>query len=410
VAHTLKLTKTAVAKANYSGAGSQRVVIWDSALSGFGLRVYPTGRKAYVLSYRHHGRKRLMVIGSPSELSVQDAREKAARKKVDLSDGIDPLTEKNKRNKTDLFENFADAYLADYASQKKSVRDDKSMIKKLIKPVFGAIPLKDIQREDIAKLHRKIGRQINKRTDKPKIYRANRVLALLSKMFEFAITEGYLPETHPNPAKRIKKFPEESRDTWIAPEQLPRLAEALDKEQNTVARDAIWLYLLTGLRKSELLKLHWSDIDFNRNEIRLPDTKNGRRHYLPLSAEALTKLNSMPRIVDNPYVLPGAIDGRHLVNIDKPWQRIRKAADLKHVRLHDLRRTLGSWLASSGNSLHLIGRVLNHSNTSTTQIYARFGQDTVRTALDQHGKQIMGAARKTKPAPVEDLRKTTGAK
>ena len=403
VAHTKKLTKSVVDKAVYEGDGNQRCVIWDTALSGFGLRVYPTGRKAYVLSYRHHGRKRLMVINSPSAQHVQDARDAAARKKVELLDGIDPLTEKKKHNKAELFEDFTAAYIADHASQKKSGRNDISMIENVINPAFGSIPLKDIDREDIAKLHRKIGRQINSRTEKPKIYRANRILALLSKMFEFAITEGYLPETHPNPAKRIKKFKEESRDTWIAPEQVPKLAQALDNEQNSVARDAIWLYLLTGLRKSELLTLRWEDIDFHRNEVRLPDTKAGRRHYLPLSAEAQTILESMPRVVNNPYVLPGAKEGHHLVNIDKPWQRIRKAAGMEHVWLHDLRRTLGSWLASNGKSLPLIGRVLNHSNTSTTQVYAHFGQDTVRAALDQHGKEIMGAARNAKSADVEKL-------
>ena len=349
-----------------------------------------------------------MVIGGVSELSVQKAREKAARKKVELSDGTDPLSEKRKRNEAELFRDFAVAFISDHASQKKSGRNDESMINSMINPEFGTIPLKDIDREDITKLHRKIGSEINPRTNKPKVYRANRVLALLSKMFEFAITEGYLPETHPNPAKRVKKFKEESRDTWISPEQLPKLAQALDKEQNPVARDAIWLYLLTGLRKSELLTLRWSDVDFNRNEIRLGDTKPGRRHYLPISSEARAKLESIYRIVDNPHVLPGAVEGKHLVNIDKPWQRIRKAAGLEHVRLHDLRRTLGSWLAASGNSLHLIGRVLNHSNTCTTQIYARFGQDTVRSALDQHGKQIMGAAGISKTAKVEKFSDTAG--
>ncbi len=77
-----------------------------------------------------------------------------------------------------------------------------------------------------------------------------------------------------------------------------------------------------------------------------------------------------------------------MINIDKPWQRIRKEADLNDVRLHDLRRTVGSWLAQSGNSLHLIGKVLNHSNQSTTAIYSRFGQDSVRNALEHHGELV----------------------
>ncbi len=89
-----------------------------------------------------------------------------------------------------------------------------------------------------------------------------------------------------------------------------------------------------------------------------------------------------------------------LVNIDKPWQRIRKRANINDVRIHDLRRTLGSWLAQSGNSLHLIGRILNHADQKTTQVYARFQQDNLRTALDQHGSQIMGIAGKRPTAEI----------
>ena len=76
------------------------------------------------------------------------------------------------------------------------------------------------------------------------------------------------------------------------------------------------------------------------------------------------------------------------------------------VRLHDLRRTLGSWLAQSGNSLHLIGKVLNHSDIKTTAIYARFGEDSVRAALEQHGAKIMGAAGITPSADVTEIKRT----
>ena len=104
-------------------------------------------------------------------------------------------------------------------------------------------------------------------------------------------------------------------------------------------------------------------------------------------------LEKIPKQQDNPYILPGHINGKHLVNISKPWNRIRKDANLENVRLHDLRRTVGSWLAQSGNSLHLIGKVLNHSNQNTTAVYARFAQDHVREALENHGKLLIEAAK-----------------
>jgi integrase len=173
---------------------------------------------------------------------------------------------------------------------------------------------------------------------------------------------------------------------------LPKLVEAINKEPNTYVVAAIWLYLLTGVRREELLTLKWSDIDMERRELKLSDTKNGKDHYLPLSSAAMDILNNLQRIEGNPFVIAGKKDGCHLVNIFVPWQRIRKAAGLEDVRLHDLRRSVGSWLAQSGSSLHLIGKVLNHSNQSTTAIYARFGQDHVRDALEQHGQLITGMA------------------
>ena len=175
-------------------------------------------------------------------------------------------------------------------------------------------------------------------------------------------------------------------------------------------------------------------MDTKRAELRFADTKAGRTHYIPLSAPALALSRAIPRTPGNPYILPGkgpraatsdekAKAPAHLVNVSKPWNRVKTAATLARwreepeaaaesldlppaiddLRLHDLRRTVGSWLAQAGNSLHLIGRVLNHTNASTTQAYARFREDTVRTALEQHGARIIGSAGLTPPAEVAAL-------
>jgi integrase len=222
-------------------------------------------------------------------------------------------------------------------------------------------------------------------------------------MFELAELWGVVDEGTPNPTRKIQKFKEEKRDRWITPEELPRLMEAINQEPNEAAKYAIWLYLLTGLRKEKLLAAKWTDIDHGRKEIKIEDTKNGKTHYLPLSAAALALLEQIPQLPDNPHIITGRNDGAHLVNISKPWGRIRKAAGIEDVRIHDLRRTVGSWMAQAGNSLHLIGRVLSHSNTSTTAIYARFGQDSVRDALERYGQQILGAAGLVPAAPVTPI-------
>jgi integrase len=237
----------------------------------------------------------------------------------------------------------------------------------------------------VAALHGRIGQ------DTP--YEANRTLALLSKMFELARRWGFVLENAANPARGIDRFREYKRDRWVTPEELPRVTVAIAQESNLYVRAAIWLYLLTGVRKTELLKACWADVDVTRCELRLPQTKAGRTHYVPLSLPAINLLQSLPREVENPYILPSTkIPGRHLVNIEKPWRRVRRAAGIEDVRLHDLRRTVGSWLAQAGNSLPLIGRVLNHTDPKTTAIYARLGDDPARQALEDHAQRITKVA------------------
>jgi len=374
----VKLTRKFIDAQSFNGKAQH--IIWDDAVPGFGVRIYPTGKKSYVLSYRHHNRKSIMVVGSYSVLTVDAARNKAKAYLVDLNNGINPLHEKKKERQGKLIKDLCKAYIERHAVNKKSSADDISRIERFIVPEWGNLLVTSIKRADVAALHTKLGKHGH--------YQANRVYSLLSKMFNLARVWGFVPEEHVNPCYGIEKYKEEKRDRFVSHEEFPGLVEAIDAELNQSVVSAIWLYLLTGVRKDELLTLKWADVDLERKELKLTDTKNGKDHYLPLSAPAIDVLNQIPRIEGNPYVIVGKNPGCHLVNIDKPWQRIRKAAGLEDVRLHDLRRTVGSWLAQSGNSLHLIGKVLNHSNQSTTAIYSRFGQDNVRDVLEQHGQQV----------------------
>src|SRR5262249_47517799 len=275
---------------------------------------------------------------------------------------------------------LCEAYLERHASRKRSAHDDRRRIAQHILPTWGHRKADSITRADVAALHTKIGQHAP--------YEANRIVALLSKMFELARRWGFVPENAVNPARGIDKFKEQKRDRWVTQEELPRLAAAITQEPSLYVRAAIWLYLLTGVRKTELLKARWEDVDFARGELRLSETKAGRIHYVPLSPPALALLCALPREEGNPYLLPGAKTGRHLVNIEKPWRRVRKSAGVEDVRLHDLRRTVGSWLAEAGHNLPLIGRILNHTDPKTTAIYARLGDDPARRALVEHGQRI----------------------
>lgn len=374
----MKLTKKFIDAQEYNG--SAKHIIWDGELKGFGVRLYPTGNKSFVMDYRIHNRKTLMVIGSYSKLTLDQARKDAKAKFAELAKGINPLQKRQEERQGNLIRDLCLAYIERHASNKKSGKDDISRIERFIIPAWGNQQIINIKRSDIVALHIKLGVQGK--------YQANRVYSLLSKMLNLARIWGFVPEEHINPCFGIEKFKEEKRDRFVSQEEFPRLAQAIDNELNQTVASAIWLYLLTGVRKDELLTLKWEDVDLVRKEIKLHDTKNGKNHYLPLSNAAIDVIQKIQRIDGNPFVIVGKNEGQHLVNIDKPWQRIRREAGLEDVRLHDLRRTVGSWLAESGNSLHLIGKVLNHSNQSTTAIYARFGQESVREALDLHGELI----------------------
>lgn len=401
----MKLTKSAIDRLVYAktprNQGARTTypqdIYWDDDLPGFGIRIYPTGKKSFVLFYRAKGRQHMMTLGPYGPITLDQARSSARKQLADIIDGGDPLTTRKHAARGEKVLDLCLTYLERHARvHKKSVRDDESRIRRHIIPAWGNHQIRSITRTDVAAMHHQIGQQAP--------YEANRVLALVRTMFKLARQWGYLDNNAANPAHDITMFKEKKRDRWLTPEELPRLAEAINNVTNIYARAAMWMYLLTGARKSELLNATWDTVDWHRKELCIPNTKSGRVHYVPLSGPALALLGDLPQHATNPYVFVGHKQGHHLVNIEKPWRAVRKAAGVEDVRLHDLRRTVGSWLAQAGNSLHLIGRVLNHSNQSTTAIYAQFGQDHVREALESHSHRILGAAGLKPAADVISLK------
>ena len=403
----MRLTKRDVEKLVYSAENGKQQILWDkdgtgagAPLSGFGIRVYPSGKKSYVLFYRVTGRQHIKVVGQHGPLTLEQARERAKIDVVTTMDNKDPLAEKRLAKQGITFKDFCPVYIERHAKKKKRTwQADQRRIDKYLLTTLGPLLLASIAKRDITRLYESLV------CDYP--YEANRMIQQLSKMFEFAKEQGFISDQTFNVTRGVKTFKEVKRDRWVTPEELPLLAKAINEEVNIYGRFGLWLYLLTGLRRGELLKIRWDDVDLQRKILTLVETKNGKTHYLPLSGPAINLFNEIPRLDGNPYVLPGKFEGQHLVNIEKIWFRVREKAGLysedknKVVRLHDLRRTLGSWLAQSGNSLHLIGRVLNHSSQSTTAIYARFAQDHVRDALDKHAESLMVAA--GDQAPVKSV-------
>ena len=378
----MALTKRMIDSATYKGQSTvaangkkrwSRDIRWDDKIPGFGLIIYPSGRKAFVLNYRGPNRReRLITIGLYGPFTVHQARDRAHKLLVEVKDGGDPL--KERRALPDLsVREFADRYMERHSRpQKRTWKEDERRLKSHILPAFGSRALTDVRRADITRLHSAIGAE-------PPV-EANRVLTLVGGIFAKAESWGYVPEGHPNPARGIGRFKERSRDRWLRPEEVERLLAAVAEETDPYVRAAFRLYLQTGLRKGELLQLQWQDIDFKRAELRIPYTKSGRPHSLSLTETALAILLELPRSNHSDWVFPGH-GTNHRKDLKRPWQRIRKRAGLDGVTIHDLRRTVGSWMAQAGVPLQVIGEVLNHRHPDVTRIYARLAEDQGRHAL-----------------------------
>ena len=203
---------------------------------------------------------------------------------------------------------------------------------------------------------------------------------------------GLVPRDQLNPTVGIKWFPERRRRRYITTVEMLEFIRSLEAEDNEYARHGLWLLLLTGLRSIELLKAKWTDIDWDAGTLFAGLTKNGEPLLAPLSDAALARLGMIPRIANNPYIICGLKRGKPLTNFGHPLRRVLAQAGLQNIRVHDLRRTVGSWLAQSGVSLHLIGDVLNRRDLRTTLGYAYFQTQQRRNVLNDHGSKVLSLA------------------
>lgn len=361
-------------------------IIWDSDLKGFGIRIYPNGAKSWLVDFTINRKRSRRIIGDYDRVTPEAARNHAKKLLSEAALNVNPFEKDDEARKQLNLRDFAIEYMVRHGNLKKSSRDDGSRLKTDILPKMGCKRLSDIKRQDVALLHGFVGKR--------SIYQANRALALLSKMFNLATLWGYLPEGHQNPCRGIEKFKEESRERFLNTEEMGRLLETVRKHRNPYIRAIILLDILTGLRLGEMLALKWSDIDEENKQIVLHRTKQGRKHYVPLTDDAMKIIWDIPELHGNPYLFPGHKKGSHLTDIKRPWTEIRTEAGLMDIHYHDLRRSLGSWLIQDGASLALVGKILGHSQASTTQIYARFLKDSGRHELEKHSIRIASVEKK----------------
>jgi len=391
-----KVTKRSV-EALMAGPDGAESVLWDSELRGFGVRVQRGGVRSYVLQYRAGDRRgaplRKLTIGRHgSPWTPETARREARRLLGAIADGTDPAAARAEWREAPTMADLAQRFLSEHAEAKRkptTAAEYRRLVDKVILPALGARRAADVTRAEIAKLHHGL-------RDSP--YQANRVLAVLSKMFNLAERWGLRPDGS-NPCRHIEKFGERKRERMLSASELSRLGEALARHDGSpFVVGAVKLLIFTGARLDEILGLRWDWVDLNRGETQLPDSKSGAK-TLHLPPPALAVLAALPRVEGNPHVIVGHRAGAPLVNLEKPWRAIRTSAGLDDVRLHDLRHAFASIAASSGLGLPIIGKILGHTQPATTARYAHLASNPVKAAAAAVAEKIASAMNSISHSP-----------
>jgi len=393
-ARSARLSKRSVDAAE---AEDVRYIVWDKELKGFGLRVEPSGTKTYICRYRagggRRGTLRQFKIGTHGKLTPDQARDAAAGVLAKAELGQDPQAVKTAYREGLTIAELCDLYLAEGVSSKKesTLKLDRIRIARHIKPRLGTMKVAEVDRGDIERLMQDVGSGKIRGEATPHTRggkgAASRTVGLLSGIFTFAVARKLRSD---NPAKGIKRFADGRRERFLSPKELAKLGEVLAQAEVRGARPGhiaiLRLLALTGTRKNEIARLRWAEVDAEGGYLRLDDSKTGRK-VVPLGAPALTILAETPRAGD--WVFP---DPKHpnepIRGLDWAWVGIRNEAGMPELRIHDLRHSFASVALAGGSGLHLIGKLLGHADTSSTQRYAHLADDPLKAAADRVAQTI----------------------
>ena len=439
-----------MAKINFTKVNIEKLPIpangyayhYDVKTRGLAVRISPKGTINFLVYRKINGKPERIPLGRYPDLSIEKARGKAGGINSAIAEGENPADKTRQQRKEmklgELFKEYIDRHAK---PNKRTWQGDEKLFHRHIGNLANK-KLATIERNDIAKLHGKIS--------KTAPITANRFIALLSSVFSRAIEWGYYEKI--NPSSSIRRNPEKSRDRFLQSNELKYFFDALSIEPNEIIKNYLLTSLLTGARRSNVIAMRWKNINFERAEWRIEETKNGSSQTVPLSPEVVSILldiqNAQNKNKENneltEFVFPGSGKTGHLVEPKKGWHRIKLRAkalgfidaiakkskwnkkkslaeyenarchpdeviqkyletgnnlgvsseqyDISDLRIHDLRRTLGSWQAKAGASLSVIGKSLNHKSVNTTAIYARLDLDPVRESIDKATSDMLGAA------------------
>ena len=372
-----KLQYRSLSKRTVDGlsVADKEVIFWDRELRGFGVRVYPSGAKVYLVQSRGPGGSKRIALGRHGVIPAGRARQRAALVIGRIKAGEEPEAAAAARASAgSTVAELAGRYLSEHVAVRckpNTVTGYRQLIDRHVVPLLGKQPISALGREHVADLHYRL-----RRTPMA----ANQAVDALSRMLNQAEAWGLVPPGG-NPCRFVAKYRMRRLERFLTEEEFRRLGRTLDalEAEGRVpvhAAAALRLLMLTGCRRSEIMTLPWEDVHLEANEIRLRDSKTGPR-VMPLSPGAARLLASLPRDAGNPWVIAGRKPGTRLTHIAYYWYRVRERAGLDDVRIHDLRHSFASRALALGESLPTIGKLLGHSKIQTTARYAHLARDSV---------------------------------
>jgi integrase len=352
-----------------------RVEYRDAVTPGLVLRVTAGGAKSFSLFRRVNGQPARVTLGTFPAMTVENAQRRSREFQGQIVMGVDPRDAKRKNREEPTFSSLFQFWLDTHAKQhKRTWAEDERQYKTFLKPWAGR-KLSTIKKADVQALHAKVGTKNGR-------YAANRLLALVRSLFNKGVDMGF---SGSNPAVGIKKFTEEKRDRFLHGDDLRVFFTSLAAEPNDSLRDYFMVCLLTGARKSNVLTMQWDQVDFATGLWRIPgeNAKAGKPIVIPLVGPVMHLLEARRQSSDgSPWIFPSYGKTGHIVDPKSAWKRIIDRAGLKDARPHDLRRSLGSWMAIGGAGLPIVGKMLGHTQPTTTAVYARLSVDPVRQAAE----------------------------
>jgi integrase len=380
--------------------------LWDTEVKGFGVRASRGGARSFFINYRIEGREGRHTIGRYPAWSVEAAREEAKALRHRIDRGEDPARDKRERREAATVQDLIDRYTAEHLPTKTArsdrINDEKKMLREIGERLGEDSKVADIHDGDIEAMHRKI-------TETGRPVRANRILAVASKMFSLSLrsrageNQPWRNQQQGNPCRGIKRNPETAREHFFSPAELARISDALaaydgSAEGSTYkgsAADCIRLIMLTGCRPAEAQLATWDQFDAEPGFWKKPaaTTKQRKEHKLAVGAAVieLIERRRRHRKSGDQYVFPGQKSGEPLKQLWHCWRFVQTHAGIGKARIYDLRHSFASVGAGGGLSLPIIGRLLGHSQARTTQRYAHLADDPVREAAEKITRVITGA-------------------